>query len=79
MWYNFEPTHRWRCMVNTKTGDIIAYENYAQHRKIETNVNAFINQFPCEDRDFIILWARDILYRKCGVMRTSLPSYVGTI
>lgn len=68
---------KFRAMVDMETGNIIAYDNL--HRKeIKTNVNSFINAFPYEDKDFIVLVARQEL-EKCGIDRTHLKSFKGTI
>lgn len=75
----FEVGDRWRCVVDKTTGDIQAFEKLPQHRRMKTNVNSFVNLFPYEDKDFIILAARNALWDKCLIDRRSLPSYYGTI
>ena len=77
MYVNFD-IGKFRAMVNSK-GHIIAYEKTAQHRKIETNVNAFVNDFPCEDRDFIIMAGRQKLFDSFGIRRRDLDNFYGTI
>lgn len=58
-WNNFE-TKNFSGIVNTNTGEIIAYEKTPRlsRDKIETNVNTKINNFPYTDKDFVILAAK---------------------
>lgn len=75
----FEVGERWRCVVDKTTGDVQAYEKLPQHRQMKTNVNSFVNLFPYEDKDFIILMARNVLWSKGLIDRRNLPSFNGTI
>ena len=61
LWRNFE-TKNYHCMIELKTGRIVAYENSNRisRRVIETNVNHPVNFFPHTDEDHIILMAKKI-------------------
>lgn len=67
-----------RAIINTENGDIIAYEKKAQHRRTETNANAFINAFPYTEKDFIIQAGRDVLARNF-IDRRKFANFYGTI
>ena len=80
MWINFDVS-KWQCMLDSKTGNIEARSttHCVNPHQLKCNVNDFVNEFPCNDRDFIIYTARQKLWNCCGVRRTDLPSFCGAI
>ena len=73
MWKNFEVNTcermasnkgHIRGMVNTKTGEIIAYQNFglmSYGNEYKLNVEDKVNAFPCTIEDRIIINARRIV------------------
>ena len=58
--WNIFETKKFSEMVNSNTGEIIAYEKspLLSRKKLKTNVDVKINSFPYTDEDFVILAAK---------------------
>ena len=58
--WNIFETKKFSGMVNSNTGEIIAYEKspLLSRKKLKTNVDAKINNFPYTDEDYVILAAK---------------------